>query len=57
VGFFFGREPGRGLKGLAGRGFEAHIGEVIRIDQCLDILRRLIAAGDTNGISLAEAAI
>ena len=30
---------------------------MISIDQCLDILRRLIATGDTNDIPLAEAAI
>jgi hypothetical protein len=30
---------------------------VIRIDQCLDVLRRLIATGDTNGILLAEKAV
>jgi hypothetical protein len=30
---------------------------VVRIDPCLDTLRRLIAAGDTNGILLAERAI
>jgi hypothetical protein len=30
---------------------------MIRIDHCLDALRRLIAAGHTNGITLAERAI
>jgi hypothetical protein len=30
---------------------------VVRIDPCLETLRRLIAAGDTNGIRLAERAI
>jgi hypothetical protein len=30
---------------------------VVRIDPCLDILRRLIAAGDTNDMPLAEMAI
>jgi hypothetical protein len=30
---------------------------VVRIDPCLDALRCLIAAGGTNGISLAEWAI
>jgi hypothetical protein len=30
---------------------------VVRIDPCLDILRRLIAGGDTNDIPLAERAI
>ena len=30
---------------------------MISIDQCLDILRRLIATGDTNDIPLAERAI
>jgi hypothetical protein len=28
-----------------------------RIDDCLNILRRLIVAGDTNGIQMAENAI
>jgi hypothetical protein len=41
------------------RRFEAHSrGEmVVRIDPCLDILRRLIATGDKNDIPLAEKAI
>jgi hypothetical protein len=30
---------------------------VVRVDPCLDILRRLIATGDTNDIPLAEGAI
>jgi hypothetical protein len=35
-----------------------HIWEmVVRIDPCLDVLHRLIVAGDMNGIPLAERAI
>jgi hypothetical protein len=30
---------------------------VVRIDPCLDVLRQLIVAGDTNGIPFAERAI
>jgi hypothetical protein len=30
---------------------------VVRIDPCLETLRRLIAAGDMNGVPLAERAI
>jgi hypothetical protein len=30
---------------------------VVRIDPCLDVLRRLIVAGNANGIPLAETAI
>jgi hypothetical protein len=30
---------------------------VVRIDPCLDVLRRVIVAGDKNGIPLAERAI
>ena len=44
--------------GVARQRFEAHIWEmVLRIDPCLDTLRRLIAAGDTKGIPLAQRAI
>ena len=46
------------LKRVARRRFEVHIWEmVVRIDPCLDVLRRLIVAGDMNGIPLAERAI
>jgi hypothetical protein len=45
-------------EGVALRRFATHNCEmVVRIDPCLDVLRRLVVAGDTNGIPLAERAI
>ena len=38
-------------------GWDTHIQVMGHVDTCLETLRRLIAAGDMNGIPLAEAAI
>jgi hypothetical protein len=53
-GFFYGHHI---AEGLAQPRIGTHTCPMGQIDSCLDTLRRLTAAGDMNGLPLAETAI